>query len=271
MDLGLKDLHVLVTGASGGIGFEISRLFLEQGAKVSAHYNSNHSSLQSLVSEYGGSNRIQTIQANLTQESEVIENVFNKSTSSFGEVHILVLNHAAIPLPDEPIWEMPLERWKNTIDTNVTASFIVAKEYVRRLQNAPPTVKDNASVVIIGSTAGKYGEAGHADYAASKSALMYGFTLSLKNEIVKVAPKGRVNSIGPGWVKTPKVEEKLNNPRSFYRAVATTPLKKVATPHDIATQTVILASQKVSGHITGQVLMIEGGMEGRLLNLPEDI
>jgi NAD(P)-dependent dehydrogenase (short-subunit alcohol dehydrogenase family) len=68
-----------------------------------------------------------------------------------------VLNHAAIPVPDEPIWEMSVERWRNTIDTNVTGSFVVAKEYVRRLRGASDGVKDNASVLIVGSTAGKYG------------------------------------------------------------------------------------------------------------------
>lgn len=121
--------------------------------------------------------------------------------------------------------------------------------------------------------------------------MMYGLLLSLKNEIVKIAPRGRVNCVAPGWVLTPMAGEALKNPDTVYRALATcvtsqisllkfdnknlfhfrTPLKKVAIPDDIANQIVVLASSTVSGHVTGQVIMVEGGMEGRLLNKPEDI
>ncbi|KXN90413.1 3-oxoacyl-[acyl-carrier-protein] reductase FabG [Leucoagaricus sp. SymC.cos] len=159
---------------------------------------------------------------------------------------------------------MPLERWKRTIDTNLTSPFIVAKEYLKQLETAPDAVKDKASVVIIGNTAGKYGKLQSHCQGDDITALMYGFTLSLKNEIVKIASKARVNTIGPGWVVTVKSEESLKNSAVVYSALATTPLKKIAMPQDIAPQVVFLSSQKVSAHITGQVLMIEGGMEGEL-------
>ncbi|KAF9442823.1 NAD dependent epimerase/dehydratase [Macrolepiota fuliginosa MF-IS2] len=270
MDLGLSDVHVLVTGASGGIGFEIARAFAEQGAKVTAQYNTSHAPLQPLISQYGA-NFVQALQANLTEE-DAVEKLFREATgSSFGEVQVLVLNHGIWPTADEPVWKLPLERWKRTIDTNLTSTFIVAKEYLKRLEVSSTHIKDKAAIVMIGSTSGKFGEAGHADYAASKSAMMYGFTMSLKNEIVKIAPKGRVNTIGPGWVYTPMVEDALKNPRILYEALATTPMRKVGLPQDIAPQVLMLASSKVSGHVTGQVLMIEGGMEGRLLNRAEDL
>lgn len=118
--------------------------------------------------------------------------------------------------------------------------------------------------------------------------MMYGLTMSLKNEIVKIAPRGRVNTVAPGWVRTPMAESALQNPEVIYRALATyvylsramishcsqlplrTPLKKVAIPEDIASQIVVLSSGVLSGHVTGQVIMVEGGMEGRLLNRQED-
>lgn len=128
---------------------------LEQGAKVTAHYNTTNSSLQPLICQYG-SEHIQAVQANLTEESAV-EDLFRKATSNFGEFHVLILNHAVAPVADEPVWKMSLERWKHTIDTNLTSSFIVAREYLKRLQDAPTTIKDNASILLIGSTAGKYG------------------------------------------------------------------------------------------------------------------
>ncbi|KAJ7249418.1 NAD-P-binding protein [Mycena rebaudengoi] len=246
MDLGLQDVHVLVTGASGGIGLEVVR------AKVTAHYNSNASSLDALA------------QADLAVEEDVAR-LFSGSTS-LGAVQVAVINHGFWPTADEPVAEMSLERWRSTMDTNLTSSFLVSREYLRQLESASDDVKSKASILFVGSTAGKYGEAGHADYAASKSALMYGFTLTLKNEIVKIAPKGRVNCVGPGWTKTPKKEDTLNNPAILYRVLATTPLKKVATPQDIANQILCLSSPTLSGHVTGQVVMVEGGMEGRLLN-----
>lgn len=219
MDLELNDVHVLVTGASGGIGLEISRLFLEQGAKVTAHYNTNKDSLQALLTHFGP-DRVQVLQANLIIESAVEALFSAASSTAFGPVQVLILNHGIWPYIPEPIWKLSLDRWKHTIDTNLTSSFIVAKEYLKRLQGASVTAKEKASIVLIGSSSGKIGEAGHADYASSKSAMMYGLTLSLKNEIVKIAPRGRVNSVAPGWVLTPMVEDAMKNPAIVYQALA---------------------------------------------------
>ncbi|KAJ7716587.1 NAD-P-binding protein [Mycena maculata] len=262
MDLQLQDVHVLVTGASGGIGLETARLFLQQGSKVTAHYNTNATTVDPLVAEFG-SERVVATQANLSAEEDVAR-MF--TGSALGPVQVIIINHGVWPQADEPVARMSLERWRSTIDTNLTASFLVAREYLRQLETAPEVLKEKASILFVGSTAGKYGEAGHADYASSKSALMYGLTLSLKNEIVKIAPRGRVNCIAPGWVKTPMAEETLKDPAAVYRILASTPLKKVALPWDIATQIAVLSSPTLSGHVTGQCLMVEGGMEGRLLN-----
>ncbi|KAF7316259.1 hypothetical protein MIND_00144500 [Mycena indigotica] len=264
MDLQLQDVHVLITGASGGIGLETARLFLEQGAKVTAHYNSNRTTLESLLSDFG-STRVFAGQADLCSENDVAR-LFREAVAALGPVQVAIINHGIWPTEDVPVSEMPLDRWRNTLDTNLTAAFLVARDFLKQLKDAPIDRRDKASICFVGSTAGKYGEAGHADYAVTKSALMYGFTLSLKNEIVKIAPKGRVNAVAPGWVKTPMAEEALKDPLVVYRALATTPLKKVAEPWDVATQIAVLSSPALSGHVTGQVVMVEGGMEGRLLN-----
>ncbi|CAK5261922.1 unnamed protein product, partial [Mycena citricolor] len=264
MDLKLRDVHVLITGASGGIGLETARLFLAQGAKVTAHYNTSSSPLDALVEEYGTA-RVARTQANLVNEDDV-DHLFSSASNTLGPVQIVVINHGIWPTADEPVESMSLDRWRTTLDVNLTSAFLVSRAYLKQLRNASEDQQHTASMLFIGSTAGKYGEAGHADYAASKSALMYGLVLSLKNEIVKIAPRGRVNAVGPGWVKTPMAEAALKDPQVVYRAVATTPLKKVAETWDIATQVVMLSSPSVSGHVTGQVVMVEGGMEGRLLN-----
>ncbi|KAF9038270.1 NAD-P-binding protein [Hymenopellis radicata] len=260
MDLNLKDVHVLVTGASGGI---------EQGARVTAHYNSKAAPLKPVLDKWG-KERVLLAQADLVQE-DAVARLFSEATSTFGTVQVLILNHAIYVAEPAPLQHMSLDRWKNTFDANVTSSFLVAREYLRYLERATDAEKAKASIVIVGSSAGKYGEAFHAEYAATKSALMYGFTLSLKNEIVKIAPWGRVNCVSPGWVKTPMAEESLKDMNILYQALATYPLKKVAVPYDVATQIVILSSTKVSGHISGECLMVTGGMEGRLLNTREDL
>ncbi|KAG2144145.1 NAD-P-binding protein [Suillus bovinus] len=268
MDLGLQGVHVFVTGASGGIGLETVKLFCALGANVTAHYNSQFGPIQELQAS---NPNLQHVQANLSREEAVIAMFESLSAMPHGPVQVVIVNHAIYPTLDVPIARMTLEQWNTTMTTNLTSSFLVCREYLKHLESAPSTVKEKAAIVLIGSTAGKYGEANHGDYAATKSAMMYGLNLTLKNEIVKIAPKGRVNCIAPGWVKTPMAEEALKDPQTVYRVLATSPLKKVAMPIDIATQIVVLASSTLSGHVTGQVVMVEGGMEGRLLNRPEDL
>ncbi|KAJ7128059.1 NAD(P)-binding protein [Mycena filopes] len=274
LDLELQDAHVLVTGASGGIGLETARLFLEQGAKVTAHYNTNISTLHPLIEEFGAQ-RVVAVAANLTVEADVA-GLFRVEAAgkALGPVHMTLQTYmwsSSTTGYGRLRTSLSLARWQGTIDTNLTAAFLVAREYLRQLKTAPEAVKDRASMLFVGSAAGKFGEAGHADYATSKSALMYGLTLSLKNEIVKIAPKGRVNCVSPGWVNTAMAAEALKDPIIVYRALATTPLKKVGAPWDVATQIVILSSQKLSGHVTGQNLMVEGGMEGDFVPLIRNI
>ncbi|KAI4520044.1 NAD(P)-binding protein [Schizophyllum commune Loenen D] len=269
MDLGLKDVHVLITGASGGIGLATTKEYLAQGAKVTAHYNSNNTSLAPLLSAH--TDTLTTVQADVTREPAVAR-LFADAAARFGPVQVVVVNHGISPEPGVPVVDMALERWRRTLTVNLDAVFLVTREYLRGLRAAGEEAKEKAAVVLVGSTAGQFGLAGQADYASAKSAMMYGLTLSLKNEIVKIAPLGRVNAVAPGWVWTPMAEAQLGQePERMYRALATMPLKKIAVAEDIATQIVLLSSAKASGHVSGQVVTIAGGMEGRLLNHPDEL
>ncbi|KAK7030266.1 hypothetical protein VNI00_014283 [Paramarasmius palmivorus] len=263
LDLDLHDVHVLITGASGGIGLETTKLFLEQGAVVTAHYNTTSSTLQDLLATYP--QKLHLGQADLTSEDSV-RSLFTQAQAALGTIHIAVINHGIWITSDVAVKDMTLERWNKTMDTNLTSSFLVAREFLKGIERSDEREKIDAkaAIVFVGSSAGRFGEAMHADYAASKSAMMYGLTLTLKNEIVKIAKRGRVNCVAPGWVRTPMAEEALKDPVVVYRALATTPLKKVAVSYDVATQIAILASAKVSGHVTGHVVDVMGGMEGEL-------
>jgi 3-oxoacyl-[acyl-carrier protein] reductase len=110
-----------------------------------------------------------------------------------------------------------------------------------------------------------FGEAGHADYAAAKSAITGGLLLLLKNEITRIAALARVNAVAPGWTESPMTRGLVDAEQ--IRAVSRTmALRKVARPEDVAAQVVVLASDTLSGHVTGQLVVVAGGMEGRTVH-----
>jgi len=120
--------------------------------------------------------------------------------------------------------------------------------------------------VLVASTAALFGEAEHADYAAAKAAMAYGLTRSLKNEIVRLAPRGRVNCVCPGWTRTPMAAYGLADAAALARVQATMALRKIAEPEDVAGLIVFLTAERLAGHISGAIVPVAGGMEGRLLH-----
>ena len=116
-----------------------------------------------------GTERVQPLQADLTLEPDVERLFASASAGSFGPVQVAVINHGYHISRDVPLVQMSLEQWEGTFKANVTSSLLVAREYLRGLERAGEREKEKAAIVLIGSTAGKIGEAGHADYAASKS------------------------------------------------------------------------------------------------------
>lgn len=158
------------------------------------------------------------------------------------------------------MWDLPLSRWEETVRANPTATFLTARAFLREVERAGHGV-----LVLVGSTAGIFGEAGHADYAAAKAAITGGLLRSLKNEIVRVAPRGRVNAVAPGWTESPMTRG-LVDPTRVHAISRTMALRKVAQPEDVAAQVVVLASDRLSGHVTGEVVVVAGGMEGRVIH-----
>ena len=253
METGLAGKRVLVTGASGGIGAACARAFAAEGARVALHYHRGAERAQALQAEIGGV----ALQADLTSEEDA-DHLFVAA----GPLDVCAAVAGVWPRPDEPVWELPLERWEATLSANLTATFLTARAFLREVAR-----NGHGSLVLVGSTAGLVGEAGHADYAAAKSAVLGGLLLSLKNEIVRVAPHGRVNAVAPGWTESPMTRGHVD-PEAVTRISRTMALRKVAQPEDIAAQVVVLASDVLSGHVTGQVVTVAGGMEGRVVHDP---
>ena len=261
LDFGLKGVHVLITGAAGGIGLETVHTFRQLGARITAHYNSK-------IGELANIPEIVSLQADVRDEKSVDQLLTQSAEQNGGPVSVLIVNHGIWPEANKHIVDLDLEQWNNVMAVDLTGPFLLVRAYLRALRKAEEKVKGTANLVFIGSTAGKFGEANHGDYAAAKSALMYGLTPTLKNEIVAIAPRARVNSVNPGWVATPLAENTLQDKAFVERAVATTPLQKVATTADIARQVAVVASPTLSGHVNGMNVMVDGGMEGRLLFPP---
>jgi 3-oxoacyl-[acyl-carrier protein] reductase len=255
MDTGLAGKGVIVTGASGGIGSACARLFAAEGANVLVHYHQGRERASALAAEIGA----RTAQADLTSEADV-DRLFASARETLGSLDVCAAVAGVWPADDVPVWDLPLERWELTLRQNLTATFLTARAFLREV-----TRTGQGSLVLVGSTAGRFGEAGHADYAAAKSALQGGLLLSLKNEVARVAPRARVNAVAPGWTESPMTRGHVD-PAAVRRISRTMALRKIAQPDDVAAQVVVLASDVLSGHVTGEVVTVAGGMEGRVVH-----
>ncbi len=255
MELGLEGTAALVTGAAGGIGSATARALAAEGVTVGVHYHSSEERAKRLAAEIGGV----ALQADLTDEAAA-DALVPRAVEALGRLDACVANAGTWDPEDVPVAQMPLARWRKTLDENLTATFLTARGYLRHVEQA-----EQGSLVLVGSTAGIFGEAGHADYSASKAGMTHGLLLSLKNEVVGRAPTARVNLVAPGWTVTPMTEKDLTD-ELVDRVTKTMPLRKVAIAEDVARAIVFLCSPLAAGHLTGQVITVAGGMEGRLLH-----
>jgi 3-oxoacyl-[acyl-carrier protein] reductase len=270
MNSDLAGKVVIVTGASGGIGSAIARSFAGEGARLVLHCRSNRASAAALSAEMKNAETL-VVRADLTREADV-KRLFAAAVKRFGRVDVLVANAGAWESRDIPLHKMSLQQWRRTFDGVLTSAFLSLREFLRL---AAKHKRGNA--VLIASTAGIFGEAGHADYASAKAAMAHGLTRTAKNEIARIAPHtadycgGRVNCVCPGWTVVPRTAGHLGDTAAVRKVTATMALPKIARPEDIAQAAVFLASDRLAGHITGQTLVVAGGMEGRQLWRPEEI
>lgn len=270
METGLADKVIVITGASGGIGSAIARKFAEEGSRLVLHARTNLTRARALAREIGGG-RCLVVQADLTREQEV-RRIFLQVKRRYGRVDTLVANAGSWETRPTPLHRMSLAQWRRIQDAVLTSTFLCLREFLKLAER-----QKRGNAVLIASTAGIFGEAGHADYAAAKAAMAHGLTRTLKNEITRIAPHtrdycgGRVNCVCPGWTVVPRTAAKLGDEAMVRRVTATMALKQIARPEDVASAVVFLSSDLLARHLTGQTLVVAGGMEGRLLWQPEEI
>jgi len=272
MDLRLADKVVFVTGASGGIGRALAEAFLAEGSRLVLHAHSQLPGLQAWVDARpaGERQRVSVLGADV-RDAEALSAALAAAVRRLGRVDVGIANAGAWPVPDVPLQRMDPERLRQTLEVNLVGAALTARAFLACLEQCGPRADgEGASLLFMGSTAGRFGERGHADYAAAKAGLV-GLMESLKHEIVDLDPYGRVNLIQPGWTVTHRVRPVLEQPGHIRRVLATMPLRQLARAADIARTALWLASPALARHVSGQVITVAGGMEGRLRWAPEEI
>src|SRR5580704_17741622 len=161
----------LITGGSRGIGRATVRLFRQAGARVIFSYRSGAQEAETLVHECGGPNLCRAIHQQLSTPEDG-QSLVAAAIAAFGRLDCAILNHGIWPSHDAPIAEMTTAQWRDTLGTNLDSVFGVVRAAVAQMQSQPATTGARGHIVLVSSTAAQRGEALHADYAASKGALI---------------------------------------------------------------------------------------------------
>ncbi|MFT5050546.1 MAG: 3-oxoacyl-[acyl-carrier protein] reductase [Chlamydiales bacterium] len=264
MNLELEDKVVWITGASGGIGRATAEAFAAEGALVALHGHRQWEQLVDWIAQQEWSERALAVRANVTSPAEV-DAAAKQVCERFGRIDVTVANAGIWPPEERNLWELTEARIREVLDVNLFGALWTARAFMQCLARTGPRADGHgASLIFTGSTAGHFGERGHADYAASKAGLT-GLMMTLKNEIVLLDRYARVNVVEPGWTVTEMARRSIQEPGVVERVVQTMPVRQLGRARDIARTTAFLASPSAARHISGQVITVAGGMEGRIL------
>lgn len=246
--IGLQGKRALITGGSRGIGAAAARLFAEYGVHVAIGYRNRKADADALAAELRSAHGVTTFaHASDISTAGGADELIDRAADALGGLDFFVGN-AGIWIADEaPLAEMTDAQWRRTMAENVDSMFFTTRAAIRR-------INDHGRIVLVSSTAGQRGEARHADYAASKGA-MISCVKSLAPELAR--RDVTVNSVAPGWVDTEMCAEPFAA-GGKERIAGGIPLGRVASPRDIAGPIVFLCSD-LARHVTGEILNVNGG------------
>lgn len=247
LQLDLTGKRAIVTGGSRGVGRATALLLARAGAHVGISYQSRREDAEAVVADLERVGVRAFAEVGDLSEPAAAERLFERAAREFGGLDIFVGNAGIWPPADVPLAEMSTEQWRRTIAVNLDSIFYTTRAAARMMA-------DDGRIVLVSSTAGQRGEAGHGDYAASKGAIIS----LVKGVAVELAPLGvTVNCVAPGWIDTEMAALPYQG-EGRRRIEAAIPLGRVASDEDVAAPVVFLCSPWAR-HITGEVLNINGG------------
>ena len=240
--MNLKDKKILITGATGGIGYSLVKKFYELGSIILATAT-NEKKLDKLQNEF---KNIKIKSFKLEQHSEV-DKFIDVCHSELGGIDVLI-NNAGITLDNLSI-RLTDENWKKVIDVNLTSTFLMCKHTIKKMLKSR-----QGKIINITSIVAHTGNIGQANYAASKAGII-GFSKSIAIEYAR--KNININCISPGFIKT-EMTDKINDE---FKKILTSkiPSGDLGKGEDIANCAVFLASE-MSDYITGETIHVNGGM-----------
>jgi 3-oxoacyl-[acyl-carrier protein] reductase len=245
--ISLRGKRALVTGGSRGIGAATALLLAECGADVGIGYRSREQDAAAVVRQVADRGVRAFAQAADIATREGTDALFERAQREFGGLDLFVGNAGIWPVDETPLSEMDDARWAHTMRQNVDSMFYTTRAAAR-------AIGSGGRIVLVSSTAGQRGESMHADYAASKGAMIS----LVKSLCIELAPRDiTVNSVAPGWVETEMCDVPFAE-GGRERIAKTIPLGRIATARDIAGPIVFLCSD-LARHITGEIVNVNGG------------
>lgn len=236
----------LVTGASRGIGRATALLMARAGADVAVTCRSRTAEAETVAAEIRRLGRKAWVGSGDLADPDVVERVFDEAVGALGTLDCFVGNAGIWPVDDTRLRDMTGDRWAATTRANLDAIFLTTRAALRRIRKP-------GRIVLVGSTAGQRGEAFHADYAATKGAMI----ALVKSLAAECGPDVNVNCVAPGWVDTDMSRPAFGGGGKD-RITATIPLGRIAAAEEIAGPIVFLCSD-LARHITGEILNVNGG------------
>jgi 3-oxoacyl-[acyl-carrier protein] reductase len=243
----LQGKRAVVTGGSRGIGRATAIMLARAGADVGIAYRTREDEANATLAEIRRAGvRAWAVAVHLG-EREGAERLFERCDREFGSLDIFVANAGIWPPEYVPVTEMSDGQWEEMMKSNLDSVFYTVREAARRMAHG-------GKIIIVSSTAGQRGEAGHSHYAATKG----GIISFVKSLAVELAPRDiQVNAVAPGWVDTDMAAPALTGGERE-KILAQIPLGRIGSPEEIAGPILFLCS-KLARHVTGEVLNVNGG------------
>lgn len=253
----LTGQKALVTGANSGIGRSVALALGQAGADVVVNYVTDEPAAEQVVAEISQSGvRSFAHHCDVRKEADV-QAMFKRMFSEFGTIDILVSNAGL--QRDSAFEDMTLEQWQFVLDVNLTGQFLCAREAVREFKRRGVVKEVSCAagkIICMSSVHEIIPWTGHVNYATSKGGVM----LMMKSIAQEVAPfRIRVNSIGPGAIRTPINKQAWDTPAAYQDLMRLIPYKRIGEPEEIGRAAVWLASDQAD-YITGHTLIVDGGM-----------